>query len=167
MRNETSVAITFVCLSHPSFSPSLISDPLLPFSAPPNLPQGKLRASLSWPNRERLICGGYLFVITLIIYWATSFTRKKKRRRREKHLNHIEHFLLVTNSAHDEFDDWNEWLKWTFFPPPAVISFFLSSSTLSPNSPVLSHPTPPPCTSHRWMCFPRQRQIGQGWKCHI
>lgn len=153
MRNETSVAITFVCLSHPSFSPSLISDPLLPFSAPPNLPQGKLRASLSWPNRERLICGGYLFVITLIIYWGTSFTRKKKRRRREKHLNHIEHFLLVTNSAHDEFDDWNERLKWKFFfPPLGSHSFYHPPPCLlihlsSPTQPRLPAPAIDECVS--------------------
>lgn len=166
MWNETSVAITFVCLSHPSFSPSLISDPLLPFSAPPHLPQGKLRASLSWPNRERLICGGYLFVITSIIYTAPLlFIQSQKKKEKSVWIPLNISFwsqTLPMMSLMTEMNGWNG-----HFFPPTVISFFLSSSTLSPNSPVLSHPTPPPSTGHRWMCFPRQRQIGQGWKCHI
>lgn len=73
MWNETSVAITFVCLSHLSFPVFLISTLLhlihLPHPhnrhPPPSshLPLGKLRGSLSWPKWERLICSSYLFVI--------------------------------------------------------------------------------------------------------
>lgn len=93
-----------VSLIHPSHHPS---SPTPSFrSLPP--PQSATRQikSLSFVTQSREAHLWRLFICNnshhLLGYFIHS---QKKRRRREKHLNHIEHFLLVTNSAHDEFDD--------------------------------------------------------------
>ena len=73
-----------VSLIHPSRHPSSPTPSFHSLPPPPHLPRGKFRASLSGPNRGRLIWAVYLFVIPPIIsppprHFIHSQKKKKKR----------------------------------------------------------------------------------------
>lgn len=130
-----------------SFPPPTPLHPPRNHHPPPSshLPLGKLRASLSWPKWEWLICSSYLFVINsppiissaLLSLYSPLWKHGKKEKR---HLNAAGDFFPLTNTVYYHLKTKMNVENGHF---PSVISFFLSSSTSSPNSPVL----PPTLTS--------------------
>lgn len=134
---EWNISCNYICVSFSSILPGFShAHPPASIPHPPSwshLPLGKLRASLSWPKWERLICSCYLFVINSAHHLLSfSFIQHDKKKTPTQ-------WRAVFHPQTQSIISWKpKWMvKWTFSP---VWSHFLYSSSSYHNSPVLSPP---------------------------